>query len=563
MLDLYDVLSFDNPDGGAWKQGWDVTYDKEKIAEEKTLQVIVLPHSHCDPGWIKTFEEYYHSQTRNILDGMVKHLGEEHQKDMRFIYAEISFLEMWWRDQNDDVRKKVTQLLKDGQLEIVTGGWVMTDEANAHYFSVIAELMEGHEWIRNHIGQDFTPTSHWSIDPFGLSPSIPYLLSAANITNAAIQRVHYSVKKHLARNKQLEFMWRQLWGSHGKADIRTHVFPFYSYDVPHTCGPDPKICCQFDFRRLREISCPWGISPEIITDANVEDRAFLIYDQYRKKSQLYKTNVLLVPLGDDFRYDTNAEWEDQYENYIKLFKEMNNKKEWNVNAFGSLVEARRALSLFQHHDGVTGTAKDYVMKDYGNKMLSALQETEKVLSEAIGGLIGTRTIRQQLSPIFEIKDSHLVASEKYELCFVDQMSAFGVSVYGVIEKPDIKGRLATIMAVIDPAVSGFDFETVKGDKFSLKNDQLEATFSTANGLLQVVNGPIMKKVFVVGSQDLEILQVYSLALNLPSIEIINEVDIRKRSNFELAMRMNTNIQSGNDLYTDLNGLQVKIAVLQF
>ncbi|PIO55173.1 hypothetical protein TELCIR_23443, partial [Teladorsagia circumcincta] len=79
MLDLYDVLSFDNPDGGAWKQGWDVTYDKDKVAEEKTLQVIVLPHSHCDPGWIKTFEEYYHSQTRNILDGMMKHLGEEQQ----------------------------------------------------------------------------------------------------------------------------------------------------------------------------------------------------------------------------------------------------------------------------------------------------------------------------------------------------------------------------------------------------------------------------------------------------------------------------------------------------
>ncbi|KAK6018611.1 glycosyl hydrolase family 38 protein [Ostertagia ostertagi] len=66
----------------------------------------------------------------------------------------------------------------------------------------------------------------------------------------------------------------------------------------------------------------------------------------------------------------------------------------------------------------------------------------------------------------------------------------------------------------------------------------------------------MKKVFVVGPQDLEILQVYTLALNSPSIEITNEVDIRKRSNFELAMRMNTNIKSGSDLYTDLNGLQI-------
>ena len=54
MLDMFDVMPFDNIDGGAWKQGWDVKYDDSEFDKEQ-LNVFVVPHSHNDPGKLMQF----------------------------------------------------------------------------------------------------------------------------------------------------------------------------------------------------------------------------------------------------------------------------------------------------------------------------------------------------------------------------------------------------------------------------------------------------------------------------------------------------------------------------
>lgn len=69
-----------------------------------------------------------------------------------------------------------------------------------------------------------------------------YLLREIGLDSMMIQRAHYSIKKRLSQQQQLEFGWLQQWDHSGsETSILCHLMPFYSYDIPHTCGPEPKV----------------------------------------------------------------------------------------------------------------------------------------------------------------------------------------------------------------------------------------------------------------------------------------------------------------------------------
>lgn len=88
MHKVFDVVPFDNQDGGVWKQGWDISYDANQW-KQKPLKIFVVPHTHCDPGWIKTLDDYYRQQTRGIFENMLPKMEEDARR--KFTYAEIAF----------------------------------------------------------------------------------------------------------------------------------------------------------------------------------------------------------------------------------------------------------------------------------------------------------------------------------------------------------------------------------------------------------------------------------------------------------------------------------------
>ena len=48
-----------------------------------------------------------------------------------------------WNEQSEDKQNVVRQLVDDGRLEFINGGWCMNDEATTHYSDIIDQMTWG------------------------------------------------------------------------------------------------------------------------------------------------------------------------------------------------------------------------------------------------------------------------------------------------------------------------------------------------------------------------------------------------------------------------------------
>ncbi|KAK5583058.1 hypothetical protein RB653_004648 [Dictyostelium firmibasis] len=266
-------------------------------SNDEKLSVFLIPHSHCDSGWLKDYDEYYYNVVRYILSGIIDQLTLDIEN--KFNWVEIGFFSRWWEEQNESKREIVRGLIKNKQFVFISGGWVQNDEATASVDDVITQMTQGHQWLRDTL--NVTIEYAWQIDPFGYSSSTPTIFSNMGIKGLVINRVSNDVKSYMKSVKEMEFIWKgsESLGEHSQMLVSTLNV---HYDYPKHI--DPK------------------------KDFTLDERVKGFAQYLKDLAKTRESNILMIPLGDDFRY-TNAKSEfAASKEWLKVLQD--NKEHYNI-----------------------------------------------------------------------------------------------------------------------------------------------------------------------------------------------------------------------------------------
>ncbi|XP_078285445.1 lysosomal alpha-mannosidase [Rhinoraja longicauda] len=289
-------------------------YQACPAVNSRMLNVHLVPHTHDDVGWLKTVDQYYYggrmeiqrAGVQYILDSVIEQLQADPTK--RFIYVEIAFFYRWWKQQTEATKKVVTQLVNEGRLEFVNGGWCMNDEATTHYSSIIDQMTLGFQFLNNTFGECGRPRVAWHIDPFGHSREQASLFAQMGFDGFFFGRLDYQDKNAREYSREMELVWR---GSVNlpkpSADLFTGVLP-NGYNPPLTLCWDV-LCSDEPIKDDKELD-----------EYNVNEKVSYFLQVARDQAKHYKTNHIIMTMGSDFQYLDANMW---YKNLDKLIKYVN------------------------------------------------------------------------------------------------------------------------------------------------------------------------------------------------------------------------------------------------
>ena len=490
-----------------------------------SLDIHVIPHSHMDPGWIKTYEEYYNQQVKHIFDNVFIQLTnetdftDESTNNRTFVYCEMINFKRWYISLNETQQQQIKQLIKQERIEFVGGGLVMNDEANSLYQDIIDQLRKGNQFIK----EEFNITSNigWMLDPFGHSEGNALIHSALGFEYLVINRIDYQEHMGRVENGTLEFIWKPF---NGDKSIFTNILP-YHYGTSS----------YFNF--LHD-------ETKKINDDRIANFTETFVSLVKNKTNGYLHDQYLFLLGDDFTFykknylfqkaeaimnhiKTNSTYKDNnitmfYSTPSKYFKAVKQKLSeknielpietsldffpyadypyayWtgyftsrpylkgmakylsNLHLTSStflldtalqkrnnqkdiqLLRLQNMVGLLQHHDAITGTAKEKVSNDYIIMGKNASNET-------------THKIINVLK-----ENDYLLDINDINICLSNPTIDYGCNNTFSLHQSDIN---KTIIGLVNPGIEGeilitmeFKIEESRYKIYNKKNDEIPSDF---------------------------------------------------------------------------------------
>uniref|UniRef100_A0A8C1PA33 Alpha-mannosidase n=1 Tax=Cyprinus carpio TaxID=7962 RepID=A0A8C1PA33_CYPCA len=278
------------------------------------LNVHLVPHTHDDVGWLKTVDQYYygdrnyiqHAGVQYILDSVIDQLQKDPAR--RFIYVETAFFYRWWRQQSQDTRRIVTQLVNEGRLEFINGGWCMSDEATTHYSAVIDQMTLGLRFLNDTFGECGRPLVAWHIDPFGHAREHASIFAQMGYDGFFFGRLDYQDKARRMKTKEMEMLWR------ASESLTPPLADLFTGVLPNGYNPPEGFCWDQSCN-----DAPIRDDPDL-EDYNVDEIVQRFLNVSYNQAAFYKTNHIIMTMGSDFQYENANLW---YKNMDKLIKYVN------------------------------------------------------------------------------------------------------------------------------------------------------------------------------------------------------------------------------------------------
>lgn len=418
--------------------------------QNATINVHLVCHTHDDSGWLKTVDQYYYGANQTIqmagvqyiLDNVIESLLVNPTR--RFTYAEMSFFTRWWNEQGDQRKAEVTKLVADGRLTFVNGGYVQHDEASSYYQAMIDQTTLGHRFLKKTFG--VVPRIGWQIDPFGHSSTQAGLLSSQLGFDALFfGRADYQDMARRIDSKELELVW---FGSGGGSAPGSAIFtgnfysgnycppPGFNYDwgspdppimdnpalsdynvqerveafveacrdyANHTVGNDIMLTMGSDFHYANAHVWYKNLD-KLIRYVNEDGRVNVFYSSPEDYVTAKHDYSVRWPMKDDdfFPYadGPHAYWTGYFtsrptsKGYFRSAGALLNAAR-QLEAFAgrsddcmkSTAKLEDAVALAQHHDAITGTAKQHVANDYVKRITEGVASAANGMLTTLGNFI--------------------------------------------------------------------------------------------------------------------------------------------------------------------------------